>query len=58
MLFLSQFEQTVKDEDIFLEDKFQYVIQATVAISRAQEIVDSFPPAGANYAKVIESLKT
>lgn len=55
--FWSQFEQIDKDNDIPPENKFQYLIQATVAGSRAREVVDSFPPTGANYAKVIESLK-
>lgn len=56
--FWSQFEQIHKDEDIAPEDKFQYLIQATVSGSRAREVVESFPPNGANYVKAIESLKS
>ncbi|GFT42630.1 uncharacterized protein TNCV_2165321 [Trichonephila clavipes] len=42
--FWSQFEQIHKDEDIAPNDKFQYLIQATVSGPRAREIVESFPP--------------
>ena len=44
--------------DIPPENKIQYLIQATVPGSRPREVVDSFPPTSANYAKVIERLKT
>jgi hypothetical protein len=40
------------------ENKFQYLIQATVRGLRAQEIVDSCPPTTANYSKVFDSLMT
>ncbi|GFY33686.1 DUF1758 domain-containing protein [Trichonephila clavipes] len=56
--FWSQFEQIHKDEDIAPEDKFQYLIQATVSGSRARKIVESFPPTGANYQKAVESLQS
>ncbi|GFW71992.1 uncharacterized protein TNCV_4788801 [Trichonephila clavipes] len=56
--FWSQFEQVHKDEDIAPEDKFQHLVQATVSGSRAREIVESFPPTGANYQKAIESLQS
>ncbi|XP_035220082.1 uncharacterized protein LOC118193149 [Stegodyphus dumicola] len=56
--FWSQFEQIHKDNDIAPEDKFQYLIQATVSGSRAREVVESFPPIGANYEKAVESLKS
>nr|XP_042898507.1 uncharacterized protein LOC122269427 [Parasteatoda tepidariorum] len=55
--FWSQFQQIHQDVDIAPENKFQYLIQATVSGSRAREVVESFPPTGANYAKVIDSLK-
>ncbi|GFX33293.1 uncharacterized protein TNCV_811551 [Trichonephila clavipes] len=58
--FWSQFEHIHKDDDIAPENKFQfkqYLIQATVSGSRSQEIVKSFPPTRANYAKAVESLK-
>ncbi|XP_055928751.1 uncharacterized protein LOC129959881 [Argiope bruennichi] len=56
--FWSQFEHVHNDVDTAPENKFQYLIQATVSGSRAQEVVKSFPLTGANYSKVIESLKS
>ncbi|GFY03942.1 integrase catalytic domain-containing protein [Trichonephila clavipes] len=53
--FWSQFEQIHKDEDIAPEDKFRYLVQATVSSSRAREIVGSFPPTGAICQRAIES---
>ena len=41
--FQSRFEQIDIDEDITLENKFQYLIQAIVAGSRARKIVNIFP---------------
>ncbi|GBM68037.1 hypothetical protein AVEN_75877-1 [Araneus ventricosus] len=55
--FWSQFEHTDKDDDIAPENKFQYLVQATVIGSRAREVVESFPPTGENYAKAVDSLK-
>ncbi|GBM84623.1 hypothetical protein AVEN_226657-1 [Araneus ventricosus] len=55
--FWSQFEHIHKDADIAPENKFQYLVQATVSGSRAREVVESFPPTGANYGKAVESLK-
>jgi len=46
------------DMDMPEEDKFRYLIEATVKGSRAREIVDSFPPTAANCFNVIDSLKT
>ncbi|GFU50391.1 uncharacterized protein TNCV_1827941 [Trichonephila clavipes] len=51
--FWSQFEPIHKAP----ENKFQYLIQATVSGSRAWEIVESFPLTSANYAKAVESWK-
>lgn len=56
--FWGQFEKIDKDPDIVPEDKFQYLVQATVKGSRAREVVESFPPTGENYNKAIESLKS
>ncbi|GBL72837.1 hypothetical protein AVEN_39305-1 [Araneus ventricosus] len=55
--FWSQFEHVDKDDDIASENKFQYLVQATVVGSRAREVVESFPPTGENYAKAVDSLK-
>ncbi|GBN27315.1 hypothetical protein AVEN_190516-1 [Araneus ventricosus] len=55
--FWSQFEHIDKDDDIAPENKFQYLVQATVVGSRAREVVESFPPTGENYAKAVDSLK-
>ena len=55
--FWSQFKRIHEDKDIEVEDKFQYLIQATSTGTRAREIVESFPPTAANYEKVINSLK-
>ncbi|GBM64582.1 hypothetical protein AVEN_56555-1 [Araneus ventricosus] len=55
--FWSQFENIHKDADIAPENKFQYLVQATVSGSRARVVVESFPPSGANYEKAVESLK-
>ena len=56
--FWSQFEHVHNDLDIAPENKFQYLIQSTVSKSRAREVVESFPPTGANYEKAVESLKS
>ena len=56
--FWDQFKKIHEDEDIASEDKFQYLVQATVKGSRAREIVESFPPTADNYPKAIESLKS
>ncbi|GBO38662.1 hypothetical protein AVEN_166485-1, partial [Araneus ventricosus] len=55
--FWSQFEHVDKDDDIAPENKFQYLVQATVVGSRAREVVESFPPTGENYVKAVDSLK-
>ncbi|GIX84445.1 endonuclease [Caerostris darwini] len=56
--FWSQFQHIDKDEEIAPEDKFQYLIQATIVGSSAREVVESFPPTGSNYRKAVESLKS
>ncbi|XP_071629316.1 uncharacterized protein [Temnothorax longispinosus] len=53
--FWSQFKEINDDASISNEDKMQYLQQALV--SRANELVKSFPPTGENYEKAIMSLK-
>ncbi|XP_011698795.1 PREDICTED: uncharacterized protein LOC105456446 [Wasmannia auropunctata] len=55
--FWSQFKKINDDPSISNEDKFQYLLQATIPDSRASELVKSFPPTGENYGKAIASLK-
>ncbi|XP_055947102.1 uncharacterized protein LOC129980746 [Argiope bruennichi] len=55
--FWSQFQHIHNDDEIAPENKFQYLVQATVNGSRAREVVESFPATAANYAKAVESLK-
>ncbi|XP_054265924.1 uncharacterized protein LOC128988558 [Macrosteles quadrilineatus] len=55
--FWSQFSKIHSDSDIDSEDKFQYLLQSIVTGSRAFDVVQSFPPTGANYPKAIECLK-
>lgn len=54
--FWSQFKGIHDDEQLSLEEKFQYLIQATVVDSPARRVVGSFPPTGQNYGKAIEHL--
>lgn len=42
--FWSQFKKIHDDPSISNEDKFQYLLQATVLDSRANELVKSFSP--------------
>ena len=56
--FWSVFRKIHEDPLIRREDKFQYLIQATVPDSRARDVVSSFPPTSENYEKVITSLKS
>ncbi|XP_024871127.1 uncharacterized protein LOC112454128 [Temnothorax curvispinosus] len=53
--FWSQFKEINDDASISNEDKMQYLQQALV--SRANELVKSFPPTGENYEKAFMSLK-
>ena len=55
--FWSQFKKIHEDTSLSKEDKFQYLVQVTVPDSRANELVKSYPATGANYDKVIASLK-
>jgi hypothetical protein len=54
--FWNQFQKIDQDE-ISPDDKFQYLVQATVAGSRAREVVESFPLTSENYSKAVDSLK-
>lgn len=56
--FWSQFKRIHQDDDIDPEDKFQYLLQATIPKSRARQLVESYPPTADNYPNVIESLKS
>ncbi|GFT26524.1 integrase catalytic domain-containing protein [Trichonephila clavipes] len=55
--FWNQFQHIHDDDEIAPENKFQYLVQATVNGSRAREVVESFPTTAANYAKAVDSLK-
>ncbi|GFX84614.1 uncharacterized protein TNCV_724221 [Trichonephila clavipes] len=55
--FWSHFQHIHDDDEIASENKFQYLVQATVNGSRAREVVESFPATAGNYAKAVESLK-
>ncbi|GFW16439.1 integrase catalytic domain-containing protein [Trichonephila clavipes] len=55
--FWSQFQHVYDDDEIALENKFQYLVQATVNVLRAREVVESFPATTAIYAKAVDSLK-
>lgn len=56
--FWGMFEKIHNDSTMENSDKFQYLLQATVAGSPERELVASYPPSGANYAKAIEHLKS
>ncbi|KAJ8985568.1 hypothetical protein NQ317_011530 [Molorchus minor] len=56
--FWSQFMRIDEDDCIANEDKFQYLIQATIPKSRARQLVESYPPSSENYPKVIASLNS
>lgn len=55
--FWGQFRKIDEDEELADEDKFQYLVQATIVGSRARDFVDSFPPTAENYKKVVQGLK-
>lgn len=58
LAFWSQFKEIHKDASMSAENKFQYLIQATVEKSCAHELVTSFPPTSMNYPKAIQCLVT
>jgi len=55
--FWSQFKRIHDDADVEVEDKFHFLLQSMVPGSRAQKVVESYPPTAANYPKAIEALK-
>lgn len=52
-----QFHKIDVNGELADEDKFQYFVQATIVGSQAGDFVYSFPPAAANYKKVVQGLK-
>lgn len=56
--FWSQFKGIHNDGSLSTEDKFQYLIQATMVGSDARRVVASFPPTADNYQKAIDHLKS
>ncbi|XP_076298031.1 uncharacterized protein LOC143217532 [Lasioglossum baleicum] len=55
---MDEFSSTLYDAPaIVKEDKFQYLLQAVVPNSRADELVSSFPPTDSNYDKAIAGLR-
>jgi hypothetical protein len=55
--FWSQFQSIHLDDEMADQDKFQYLIQATVEGSKARDVVMSFPASAENYGKAVEYLK-
>ena len=55
--FWSQFQKIDQDEEIYPDDKFQYLVQATVVGTRAREIVENFLPCCENYPMAVACLK-
>ncbi|GFT48636.1 DUF1758 domain-containing protein [Trichonephila clavipes] len=55
--FWSQFKHIHDDDEITAENKFEYLVQATINGSLARGVEESFPATAANYAKAAESLK-
>ncbi|XP_035214246.1 uncharacterized protein LOC118188022 [Stegodyphus dumicola] len=56
--FWAQFQKIHNDKEIAKEDKYQYLLQATLKGSRARELVESFRATADSYENVIECLKT
>jgi hypothetical protein len=52
-----QFKKVDEDPETDDADKFQHLLQDTAPKTRAQEVVESFPPTGSNYSKAVECLK-
>lgn len=55
--FWGQFRKIHEDPEIDLEDKFQYLLQATEPGSNARALAESFPPSAENYEKAVSYLK-
>ncbi|KAJ8962702.1 hypothetical protein NQ318_001099 [Aromia moschata] len=56
LAFWSQFKKIHEDESIDDHDKIEYLIQATVAGSKARQLVESYPAMSENYQKIISSM--
>lgn len=55
--FWRLFKQIHDDESITPEDKFQYLSQSMTPGSRAQRLVESYPPSAGNYVLAMDQLK-
>ncbi|XP_066907403.1 uncharacterized protein [Halyomorpha halys] len=55
--FWGQFSRIHEDPQIKPEDKFQYLIQATVKGTRARDIVEGFPATSENYDELYDQLE-
>ncbi|GFY16354.1 integrase catalytic domain-containing protein [Trichonephila clavipes] len=55
--FWIQFQHIHDEDEISPENKFQYLVQATVNGSQNREVVERFPTTAANYAKAVDNLK-
>ncbi|UYV77595.1 hypothetical protein LAZ67_15001659 [Cordylochernes scorpioides] len=55
--FWSRFEDIHNDEDLSDSDKYQYLVDCMLENSEAQQLVQSYPVSGKNYASVIKDLK-
>ncbi|XP_054287608.1 uncharacterized protein LOC129003337 [Macrosteles quadrilineatus] len=56
--FWAQFKRIDDDENIDDIDKYHYLVQATLANSRARQLVESYPATSENYSKALQSLKS
>ena len=56
--FWSRFKKVHEDPNIDNEEKLHYLTLSMVPGSRADALVNSYPPIGENYAQVITSLKS
>ncbi|XP_054279009.1 uncharacterized protein LOC128997397 [Macrosteles quadrilineatus] len=56
--FWAQFKRIDDDENIDDIDKYHYLVQATLANSRARQLVESYPATAENYSKALQSLKS
>ena len=54
--FWNAFKKIHEDSNIENKDKFQLLTQVMVLDSRAEELVNSYPPTGENYPNVIANL--
>jgi len=57
MPFWCQFQKIDQEEEILPDDKFRYLLQATLAESRATKFVETYPLSSENYWKAVARLK-